>query len=151
MNMRNRAPRRQTDWIDTIVAVNVASGSQLLQRLTPSGFSPGVTLTRTLLTLELQAQIPGGASGRQNVHWGIGIAAEDAFNANAVPDPQIDSEYPPRGWAVRDFTLVNQETLANGPISPRRVVYDLRGQRKLDNPFASSVPDYVPSPKYLLR
>ena len=49
--------RRGTVWEDTQVAVNLGSGAQLLQRLTPSGFSPGHTLL-TLLPLHRTTRKP---------------------------------------------------------------------------------------------
>ncbi len=133
---QRRSPRRKTDWFDTIFSQDMANGSQNIQRLTPTGFSPGHTLTRMLISFSFVPNPLGVATGIQRLDFGIGIASEDAFVAGAVPDANAPLEFPPRGWVLRDEVIVNSRLDgANGQDSTPviRLTYDIRAQRMLDN------------------
>ena len=133
MVTRASVPRRKTDWFDNFENLDISSGGQSLQRITPAGFQAGLTLTRTLVTLTVYPSVPGAATAEQVVHYGIGLASEDAFGASVVPDPNVEFDAPPRGWVIRSSILVQQ---AITPITGSRLVdinLDVRAQRMIDN------------------
>ena len=136
MVTRMRTPRRKTDWFDTRLSSDIANGAQVIVRMTPVGFSPGFTLTRFLMTLSFLPNPYGAASGAQRVAFGVGICSEDAFAVPATPDPEQVTEFPPRGWVIRDELLVpSRLDGANGQAPPNvvRLNYDLRAKRTIDN------------------
>ena len=125
---------RPTDWQDTIISELVASASGAVNSLTgilTAGEMRGVTLIRTLVRLDFSSNTVAGAWGVQGMDIGIGIASQEAFVANALPDANISNEKPPRGWIYRTAVGVAQ----NGVGSP--VLYsltaDIRGARKIEN------------------
>ena len=92
----------------------------------------GCTIVRILAHLWLTATTPGAVSGIQRVHCGIGLASDDAFSANALPDIDQDSDFPVGGWMWRDLYVIKDETLASGVFAPIEIKVDLRAQRKMD-------------------
>ena len=133
MASRRQGPRRQTTWFDQMFNSDVATGLQALQRLTPSGENlEGFTAIRLLLTLILHPSTPAAVSGSQRVDFGIGVSSEEAFTlgVNALPNAEVETEFPERGWLLRDSQMVTDEA---GGFLPLRLTYDLRSQRKIEN------------------
>jgi len=126
---------RPTDWIDTIISLTLAPmGGSAIQSLM-TGVAPvnmrGMTLIRTIISLSLVSQTVAGAWGVQRANLGIGVADQDAFAAGALPDPDVATDKPARGWVWRSYAGVAQ----NGSGAP--VIYtltaDIRGARKIEN------------------
>jgi len=63
---------------------------------------------------------------------GIGVATVPAFNANEVPEPDISTEYPIRGWLYK----TNQWMIMPGAQSGKMMMpswhFDIRTMRKID-------------------
>ncbi len=126
--------RRMTDWEDTLIDTNTASGAQDVVSLT-SSLGPtdlrGVTLIRMIVNLWCNSTQVAGAWGTQTAFVGIGIVTQEAFVAGVVPDPNNAIEEPARGWIYRTAWGVAQ----NG--SGCQIIYDkmadIRAARKIEN------------------
>ena len=71
------------------------------------------------------------------VDVGVGVDSASAFaTAGALPAPQIETEYPPRGWIYVASQPVTQILDAAGGVSimdrPARFQFDIRAMRKID-------------------
>jgi len=127
-------PRRASDWIDTLVRLDTATGAQSLLSLM-TGVAPvnvrRQTLVRTLISLYLYSETVAGVWGTQIADVGIGITSQEAFAANVVSDPNSAGDQPSRGWIYRTRVLVEQ----NGPNAPiaKMLQADIRAARKLDD------------------
>ena len=131
------AVRRKTAWDDQILigqtVVNAASPAGFL--LVENAADPekrGCTVVRIIVDLAVNADVPGSVSGQEVTSFGIALVSDDAFVAAAFPEPNDETDYPVSGWLWRKVILVQDETLATGPIPPVRVYQDLRVARKLD-------------------
>ncbi len=126
--------RRATDWIDSTVLQQTATGSQDLVSLM-TGVAPvnvrRQTLIRTIIELRCYSVTVAGAWGTQLVSIGIGIASQEAFAAGTVPDPNIANDQPSRGWIFRTQVVVAQNGIGGSVIFEVRA--DIRSQRKLDD------------------
>jgi len=101
--------------------------------------SPSDTITAVRLVIRLHC-VPQNLSddidGGTKVDFGIGVAALEAFNANAIPDPDVAADVPARGWLWRS-TMIAVGDHVTGP--PAHDVYfgsvlenDIRAMRKVD-------------------
>ena len=128
---------RKTTWFDTEFNFDTASAGQAVKRLTPSSviggtvIGEGLTSVRLLLTLELHPSIPEVVNSEQLVSFGVGLASEEAFGAQILPDPKTVTDFPPRGWVIRDQALVADR--AGDARAVVRLIYDIRAMRKIDN------------------
>ena len=130
-----RGPRRQTSWDDQLFNFDTASGSRvdfLLVQNVSDTESRGLTLARMILGFTFLPSVPGVASGSQAISIGVALASDDAFAAGALPEPQVESDFPVGGWLYRSQYIVVDETLATGFPLPVRIDVDLSVQRKLD-------------------
>ena len=125
---------RPTDWIDTLVQIETSAGACAQDSLM-TGVAPvnmrGMTVIRTIVALSLFSNTVAGAWGCMRVNLGIGIASQEAFAAGVIPDPNVATDKPARGWLWRSQQMVSQ----NGAGSPVvfDVVADIRGARKVEN------------------
>ena len=123
---------RRTYWLDTLVSATAGNGSnQALTLLGPftAQETQGWTLTRVVLELALSAQ-GAGPDGLQIFDVGVGLAEQDAFAAGALPDPNVATDEPARGWVWRTRCLVPRD--ADTIRQPIRCMGDFRAQRKVD-------------------
>ncbi len=131
-----RAQRRLTAWDDQLVtSLSVTSGAEnsfLLTENVSDTEKRGCTIVRIILALELLPSVPGNVSGVQTVSMGIGATSDDAFAAGALPNAEVDTDFPVMGWLWRGKYLVRDETLATGIVPFPRIDADLRSQRKID-------------------
>ena len=129
------AARRGTRWIDTsLTGTLVSTGVVNLSLLAGLGLDdiPGLTVIRTLVSIDfLPAASPVGF-GQQLIFVGAGVATGDAFSANALPDLITVSEEPVRGWTFKTTGVVGTTTTeeAFGHVFSLRG--DYRAMRKLD-------------------
>ena len=125
---------RQTDWVDTRVVLSPSSGGTETDGLM-TGVLPvdmrGMTLIRTIVTLSAYSQTSAGAWGVQQIDIGIGVASQEAFAANVLPDPAISTDKPPRGWVYRTSRLVSQNGVGTAILFD--LMADIRGARKIEN------------------
>ena len=125
---------RQTDWIDTNFALAPASGAQDSVSLI-TGAAPinmrGVTLIRTIISIGLSSATVAGAWGVQTLNLAIGITSQEAFAAGVLPDPNVATDKPPRGWVWRGHKMAAQNGIGGSVIYD--VMADIRGARKIEN------------------
>ncbi len=125
---------RRTTWVTTNLAGNtVPSGGQFLISLATNRSvtdSRSVTIVRTLVHLQFASLTGAGAYAIQSVHWGIGIASQEAFAAGVVPDPNTPGDQPTRGWLARGAILTAQNGVGGQVVYGDQV--DIRSARKLD-------------------
>ncbi len=121
-------------WADTLMSFSVASGAtnnqDLLSNLSPDE-RRGITLVRTIMTMAYTPSPTSGVVGTQIIDLGIGIASVDAFAAGALPDVQVESDRPPRGWIMRDRTAVLDDATDVANITFVRG--DFRTKRRIDD------------------
>jgi len=136
---------RPTDWIDTTLNLELPATAQTIQSLM-TGVAPvnmrGMTVIRTLISLEMFSDTIAGAYGVELMDIGIGIASQEAFVAGVLPDPKTATDKPPRGWMWRTAKLVAQ----NGTGAPVIVSLeaDIRGARKVENGEVYIIADNSP-------
>ena len=125
---------RPTDWVDTVVNLEVSDGASIQTSLV-TGLAPvntrGMTVIRTILSLGLYSNTIAGAWGVQLVSLGIGITSQEAFAAGVLPDPDVATDKPPRGWMWRHVTLAEQN--GAGTMIVHHMTADIRGARKVEN------------------
>ena len=93
------------------------------------------TVTRILPGLSLvPSTFNANASGVQIVSLGIGVTSQEAFSAGVVPDPNVSTDYPPRGWLWAATYSIEYDRVAGTGLhwSPVRIDVDLRANRKVD-------------------
>ena len=125
---------RRAVWIDTRVATSTGSAAQEILSLMVSATglaSQGLTLTRTIVSMSFFA--PTAVSdGIATVDMGIGVVSREAFVASVVPDPDLATDRPPRGWVYRDQrTVLAAASMSTGLAV--HVMADVRGARRVDD------------------
>ena len=125
-------------WIDTDLSRNIASGgSDALSLMT--GVSSAqtrfdqMTLLRTIIGIDIAYTVHDSGEGSQRVSCGIGIASQEAFAGGTLSDPDVDTDFPTRGWVWRARYRIFGFAADQPTIFTRRVDLDLRSQRKLEN------------------
>ena len=137
MVSRGTRTRRATVWQDTLVGVDMATGTQALISLAgdllPTD-TAGMTLVRTIMCYTMIASAPHAVSGWQSIDLGIGAASQEAFAAGIVPDPNTRDDQPQRGWVYRCRHEVLDELSGSAlSIAPVIVNKDIRSMRKIEN------------------
>ncbi len=130
-----RSARRTTAWEDTFVAQSLANNARLDQDLlvnVSDADKRGMTVVRILVHLYFTSTAGTPVDGIQKLSMGIQLSSEDAFAANAVPDPNNVTEYPIGGWLYRDVVVVAEAASGIHINPPAEIRLDLRSQRKLD-------------------
>ncbi len=127
-------PRRASDWIDTNIGFQTATGAQTLTSLM-TGVAPvnvrRQTLVRTIIGLSLYSASVAGAWGTQTIDLGIGITSQEAFAAGVVADPITSGDQPSRGWIYRNRLVATQNGIGGAVMT--RLEVDIRAARKLDD------------------
>jgi len=125
---------RATDWIDTLVALDVANNAQdnvsLMTGVAPVNVRRQ-TLVRTILELSFHSATVAGVWGTQRLSIGVGITSQEAFAAGVLADPNTAGDQPSRGWIYRNRIVVGQNGVG-GPVV-HQVSKDIRAMRKLDD------------------
>ena len=117
----------------TAFNINAADSQQVL--LCENVADPekrGCTLIRTLLHLWVLSNNPGSTEGSMHVIFGIALASDDAFVGGALPDVEVDADYPVGGWLYRDSVLVTDMVANASMLRATELRADLRNQRKLE-------------------
>ena len=130
--------KRPLAWGDTLFTgtqVTVAaqiSPVNLLTQLTPSD---RITVMRLVINLQLiPSNTAANGVGVQAVDLAIGVAAEEAFTAGAIPDPNNSGDVPARGWLWRDrrgVAFQNSSGVVEDWFYPT-INVDIRTMRKVD-------------------
>ena len=127
-------------WLDTAATLIVAGGgAQNFKSLMTSvtGVQTALaqmTLLRTIVGINIGLTIHDAGEGSQLVSVGIGIASQEAFAAGlgALSDPELDADFPTRGWIWRSRYRVFGFAADQPAVFTQRVDLDLRSQRKLE-------------------
>ena len=128
---------RHSYWVDTLVDMNIASGSRAMIRLGSLDLvfldSRTATVIRTIVDLWLVSATVAGAWGASEDWYGVGVTPSQAFNAGVanVADPFIQDEHPTHGWLLKSMCVSSQ----NGTGTPVAVHChaDIRAMRKVEN------------------
>jgi len=88
------------------------------------------TIIRIILSIALNSTTVAGAWGTQRVDLAIGMASQEAFTAETLPDPVISTDKPSRGWMYRTSKMVSQNVSGGQILFPIEV--DLRAARKIE-------------------
>ncbi len=131
----------KTLWIDSFVDIQNTSGGTPIVRTLMGTFSSddtrlgGMTLLRTIIGLHVAHLIHDSGEGSQDVSLGIGVASQQAFALGqaAIPDPQVEADFPPRGWVWRARYRTYGFAADQAAVFDNRVDKDVRSRRKLDN------------------
>ncbi len=135
----------RTFWIDTVMNDSVTEATQELKSLM-SGVSSvdqrigSWTLLRTIIGLDLGYLVHDSGEGSQVISCGIGVASQEAVIAT-VPDPQVATDFPVRGWIWRAQYRIFGFAADDPAVFTRRIDLDIRSRRKLDNGEAFFVAD----------
>ena len=127
-----------TLWIDTIMNEDVANGGEALLSLM-TGVSVTqtrgdvMTLLRTIVRMDIGAVVHDQGEGDGIVHVGIGVASQEAFAAATVPDPEINTDFPQRGWVWRSNYRFQSFAADQAAVDRREIDLDIRARRKLEN------------------
>jgi len=124
-------------WGDTLFGELITSGNQfvsgLLSEMTPSDT---ITVVRLVGHLVISpSSLIAVADGTQALDVGIGVSAEEAFNAAVLPDPNVAGDIPARGWLWRDRILMGNARVAGlgeNVVEYGHVRFDIRAMRKVD-------------------
>ena len=128
----------KTLWVDTLINHDVTNNSQLLLSLV-TGFTSeelrlaSMTLMRTIVGFDIGYTVHDSGEGSQSIDIGIGVTSQEAFAANTVPDPNVDSDFPTRGWIFRARGRIFGFAADQPMVYSWRVDRDLRSRRKLEN------------------
>jgi len=124
---------RQPAWEDTLINEAATSGFgdevDLVGDLSQQD-RRGITVVRLVIDLSILPTITSGVIGSQIFDLGIGVASEDAFVAGALPDVNVATDRPPRGWLWKTRVVVTDDTTTT--MNPVRVMGDIRAKRRVD-------------------
>ncbi len=128
----------KTLWIDTFINVNIATGGEdVTSLMTNIGSAASrfdaLTLLRTIIRMDLAATVHDQGEGSSIVSLGIGVTSQEAFAGGLVPDPEIATDFPTRGWVWRSQYRVFSFQAGVADVHVREIDLDLRGRRKLEN------------------
>ena len=138
-----RAQKRVTAWDDQLVLGTTlfdgVTGSFILVENSADSEKRGCTIVRILVGMQFVPAVPNAVNGLMVVTLGIGVTSDDAFSAGALPDPEVDADFPVQGWMYRDRFMVADVASGGNAGAILRVEKDLRAQRKIDrsSPFMS--------------
>ena len=123
---------RKTVWVDDLLGVDIASGTQgLLTLLTGVDAAQmiGWMVTRIIAEIGLYSATVAGAYGVQLARLAIGAGESEAVAAGIVPDPSAPDDYPRGGWLWRTSCAVSQN--GTGHEIVHRCIFDIKSQRKM--------------------
>jgi len=112
--------------------VIIDEGSLLTDLLVNAPTVDTLTAVRIIMDLEVGHSVTSTVDAF-NVHSvGIGVTSREAFAAAVIPDPEQDSQYPPRGWLYVANKAVRSHQDQGSTKTQARFVVDLRAMRKID-------------------
>ena len=129
-------PPRPRAWADLIFTQVMANNTTLapLDIL----FDLGATRLDTITIVRLvgyfglsHEALLTPVDGIQRIDVGIGVASEPAFASGNVPEADISTEYPPRGWLYATTRRILMDTSIGTAFLPEWE-FDMRASRKLD-------------------
>ncbi len=136
-------------WIDSLIDLTLASGATVSDSIM-SGVSSTqtrfdqMTLLRTIVGIDIAYAVHDSGEGSQQVTVGIAIGSQEAVAASVLPDPEVETDFPIRGWIWRMRYRIFGFSADQPTVFTRRVDLDLRGKRKLENGEAYITADNDP-------
>jgi len=126
-------PNRGRSWSDTLFNVLLVSGAAQINSDLLANAPVADTLTVVRLVVDLQGYVQTTIStvGSQSLDVGIGVSSLEAFGVNALPDVNVDDEYPPRGWLYINRKVAIRYAIDSPTVTARHQV-DLRAMRRID-------------------
>jgi len=130
-------PRRPRAWGDLLVNRIVASGADATPDDLLADF-PEIFVKTVVRSIGRLLVFPDDRNATfdsvQRLDLGIGVAAEEAFLAGIVPDPDVGKEYPALGWIYRATGVMvsnNSSGTLEGYHYPE-LLWDTGANRKVD-------------------
>ena len=126
-------------WLDTFFNDDIANGASFTPSLMSTFTQDAtrltqMTLTRTIIGIDLSYTVYDSGEGSQLITVGTGVISQSSFDvATSVPDPATPEDFPPRGWVWRNRYRVWGFAADQQAVFARRVDLDIRAQRKLEN------------------
>ena len=129
--------RRQRAWADDLISVSVVAGSpQTRDLLTNAPVIDTMTAVRIVGYIEVNGAITTEIEYAQLCDVGIGVASIEAFTVagTSLPAPNVDSDYPPRGWLYVARRQAWQFKAGGAQQQRHDAVFefDVRSMRKID-------------------
>ena len=132
--------KRRSLWVDTVLTLNVGTGTTVYQDLMGTLLEnetrlSRLTLVRTIVGVDIALTVHDAGEGSQLGAMGIlGISREAALAGVAsLPHPQIAADFPTLPWVIRTrhrvFGFAADQPMAHH----QRIDLDIRAQRKVDN------------------
>ncbi len=129
----------RTLWVDSAFQIGVGNGGTHLQNMLTGvtadmGRLARMTLTRTIIGLDVAYTVHDAGEGSQLVSLGCAIQSQDSFgDAAATPDPSDQGSYPTLPWVWRAAFRVYGFAADQQAVFNRRIDLDIGAQRKLAN------------------
>jgi len=125
-------------WFDnvltTVLGIGTISNTDLLADSDPIQTRINqMTLLRTIIGLDLGRTVHDSGEGSERVSLGIGVISQEAFAATVTPDPNVQGDFPPRGWVWRSVYRTYGFAADQPAVHSVRIDLDLRSMRKLEN------------------
>ena len=133
--------RRPRTWADRLYTdQGIASGSVFIDNLlTNAPTRDTITVARLIGKLQVHTASTDETESSQIIDLAIGVSSVEAFNlgATALPDPNTEGDYPPRGWLYATRVYYEQTLPTGGtPTAMWRVLpvieFDLGAMRRID-------------------
>ncbi len=130
-------------WADNLVdqeqAPALGSDNEDLMPALSQDERRGLTIVRLLIDLAVTPSPTNGVVGTQTSLMGIGVASFEAFGAGVVPDSNVETDRPARGWLWRSSLVILDD--ADNVVPSMRVQADVRAKRRVDDgvPFLNMV------------
>ena len=92
-----------------------------------------MTLLRTIIGLDVGRTTHDSGEGSEVIALGIGITSQEAFAAGVLSDPNVNLDFPVRGWIWRAQYRVYGFAADDPAVHHQRIDRDIRSMRKLEN------------------
>ena len=128
---------RPLAWADTLISAAISSGAGISALDLLADLAAADVKTVMRLVGHLNVGVTNGATtadGVQAIDVAIGVAASEAFVGGVLPDANVDTDVPVRGWLWRDRLTVARWN-ASGTVEDwnyAEVRFDIRSARKVD-------------------
>ncbi len=125
---------RSTNWIDKTIAITITPATQSSTNITSTlsaAERKGTTLIRCLYRLSIRPTDLLDTHTVLNIFMGIGLIEGDAAAAGVLPDPEIEGDYPGRGWVVKDYGVCWSSAGTSGSSMVGMLRGDIRAMRKI--------------------
>ena len=130
--------RRRRAWADQrFDGATLTAGARTISNLLANAPTiDTMTVSRIVGYLDIGLPVLTEIESSHVIDVGIGVSSLEAFTLGetALPDPQQESEYPPRGWLYVATKLSWQFKAASGDQQAQHAIFefDLGGMRKID-------------------